>query len=338
METGPEVVEVGPEVTPGKPEVARRPNWRSRRPGNRTSRRPSLRSEPAKPEVYAGHSREVEPVKPDVEPGNLEVAPGNPEVTPAKPEVEPANPRVEPVNLEVEPANPRVEPVNLEVGPVNPQGGPANPHVERASPHVVRNNLPGLAGDFPGERTRIPTAWPFRLVCSIHWAVLRLAVLGLLTGTLAACYASARRRALRRHQPDDGDTWFEIALLPRTTQTGCTNTTATYLPQAEDGHFSVTNQCTLAGGTVLTKNASLYVLDTTTNAKLGIDLGGFIGDYWILEVATDYHYLVVGHPSRDYLWILSRTKQLSADDTSHILARVQAQGFDTSNLVYTTQN
>jgi apolipoprotein D and lipocalin family protein len=327
-------VEVGPEVTPGKPEVAPAKLEVAPAKPDVTPAKPEV--EPAKPEVTPAKP-EVEPVKPDVEPGNLEVAPGNPEVTPAKPEVEPANPRVEPVNLEVEPANPRVEPVNLEVGPVNPQGGPANPHVERASPHVVRNNLPGLAGDFPGERVRIPTAWPFRLVCSIHWAVLRLAVLGLLTGTLAACYAPLDVAPYVDTSQMTG-TWFEIALLPRTTQTGCTNTTATYLPQAEDGHFSVTNQCTLAGGTVLTKNASLYVLDTTTNAKLGIDLGGFIGDYWILEVASDYHYLVVGHPSRDYLWILSRTKQLSADDTSHILARVQSQGFDTSNLVYTTQN
>ena len=41
-----------------------------------------------------------------------------------------------------------------------------------------------------------------------------------------------------------------------------------------------------------------------TAAKLRIDVGGFYGDYWILEVGEHYEYAVVGVPSRDYLWIL----------------------------------
>jgi apolipoprotein D and lipocalin family protein len=132
-------------------------------------------------------------------------------------------------------------------------------------------------------------------------------------------------------------TWYEIGHLPRPTQNGCSNTTATYAPIAEDGHFSVTHQCTLAGGTVLTSNATLYVMDATTNAKLGIDLGGFIGDYWILEVPSDYHYLVVGHPSRAYFWILSRDKQMTSADLTHVLSLAQASGFDTSLMQWTPQ-
>ena len=132
-------------------------------------------------------------------------------------------------------------------------------------------------------------------------------------------------------------TWYEIAHLPRTTQDGCSGTTATYMPQAEDGHFSVTHQCTLASGAVSTSNATLYVLDKTTNSKLGIDLGGFIGDYWILEVPSDYRYLVVGHPSRSYWWLLSRSKQIAPSDLTTVLAHAQAAGFDTSQLIYTAQ-
>jgi apolipoprotein D and lipocalin family protein len=132
-------------------------------------------------------------------------------------------------------------------------------------------------------------------------------------------------------------TWYEIGHLPRPTQAGCSNTTATYTPQLENGHFSVIHQCTLAGGTRLTSQAALYVLDTKTNAKLGIDLGGFIGDYWILEVPSDYHYIVVGHPSRDYLWILAKGKQMSAGDLDHVLGLARSRGFDTSQLEYTPQ-
>ena len=38
------------------------------------------------------------------------------------------------------------------------------------------------------------------------------------------------------------------------------------------------------------------------------------GDYWILALPTDYRYVVVGEPSRTYLWILSRTPRMTADD------------------------
>ncbi len=135
-----------------------------------------------------------------------------------------------------------------------------------------------------------------------------------------------------------GGTWYEIAHLPRATQDGCSGTTATYTPLSDDSHFSVVHQCTLRDGSLLTSNATLYVLDQSNTAKLGIDLGGFIGDYWILEVASDYRYVVVGHPSRDYLWILSRDKHLAQVDLDAVLAHAKVEGFDTSTLEYTNQD
>ena len=134
-----------------------------------------------------------------------------------------------------------------------------------------------------------------------------------------------------------GGTWFEIAHLPLAAQEGCTNTTATYTP-VEDGHFSVVHQCTLTNGGAVKQAATLYDLGDASHAKLGIDLGGFIGDYWITEVASDYRFLVVGHPSRNYFWILAREKKLAQSDLDEILARAQREGFDTSKLEYTPQD
>jgi len=132
-------------------------------------------------------------------------------------------------------------------------------------------------------------------------------------------------------------TWYEIAHLPRTTQEGCTQTTATYAP-IEDGKLSVLHQCTLANGAIQKSAATLYDLGDASHAKLGIDLGGFIGDYWITDVASDYRYVVVGHPSRDYLWILSRDKHMAQSDLDAVLARAKSEQFDVSKLEYTTQN
>ncbi len=132
-------------------------------------------------------------------------------------------------------------------------------------------------------------------------------------------------------------TWFEIGHQPRSTQEGCAGTTATYTP-VSNGHFAVMHQCTLPGGQTLQSTATLYVIDQKTNAKLGIDLGGFIGDYWIIDQASDYHYVVVGHPSRQYLWILARDKHLGQQDLDTILAHAKQNGFDTSVLEYTNQD
>ena len=74
-----------------------------------------------------------------------------------------------------------------------------------------------------------------------------------------------------------------------------------------------------------------------TAAKLRIDVGGFYGDYWILEVGEHYEYAVVGVPSRDYLWILSRTPTMDKPALDGILTRTREKKFDTARLEFTVQ-
>jgi apolipoprotein D and lipocalin family protein len=129
--------------------------------------------------------------------------------------------------------------------------------------------------------------------------------------------------------------WFEIAKLPRTTQAKCTATTAFYT--LRDNGLDVQNEChldTLSGET-RTKAARATVTDSTS--KLSLDIGGFTGDYWILEVGDHYEYSVIGVPSRDYLWILSRTPTMDATVRDGIVKRMNAAKFDTSRLEYTVQ-
>ena len=63
----------------------------------------------------------------------------------------------------------------------------------------------------------------------------------------------------------------------------------------------------------------------------------FRGDYWIIELAPDYRYAVIGHPSRDYLWILSRTPDMDPSDYAMLLARIEAHGYDLGRLERTPQ-
>ncbi len=134
-------------------------------------------------------------------------------------------------------------------------------------------------------------------------------------------------------------TWYEIASFPQSFQRGCTATTATYTLR-EDGDVDVLNRCRKGSvdGEERSARGRARVVDRATNAKLKVSFfRPFWGDYWIVDLADDYSYAVVGHPGRDYLWILARTPTMADATYRSILARLQAQGYETSRLVRTLQ-
>ncbi len=134
-------------------------------------------------------------------------------------------------------------------------------------------------------------------------------------------------------------TWYEIAAFPQRFQRGCTATTATYALRA-DGDLDVLNRCRKGApdGEERSARGRARVVDRATGAKLEVSFfRPFWGDYWIIDLADDYSYAVVGHPSRDYLWILGRTPQMSEETYHAIVTRLQGQGYETARLVRTLQ-
>ena len=134
-------------------------------------------------------------------------------------------------------------------------------------------------------------------------------------------------------------TWYEIASYPQSFQKGCTATTANYAARA-DGDITVVNRCRKDSleGEEDTAEGRARVVDTATHAKLEVSFfRPFWGDYWIIQLAPDYSYAVVGHPGRDYLWILSRTPQLDEAVYAGILAKLKEQSYDLSRLQRTLQ-
>jgi lipocalin len=67
----------------------------------------------------------------------------------------------------------------------------------------------------------------------------------------------------------------------------------------------------------------------------GAVLLAFKGDYYILALADDYSYALVGHPNRDYLWVLSRSAIMDDGVYQQLLAKAAELGFDTARLVRT---
>jgi apolipoprotein D and lipocalin family protein len=134
-------------------------------------------------------------------------------------------------------------------------------------------------------------------------------------------------------------TWYDIASFPQRFQKGCTNTTATYTLR-KDGEIDVFNRCRQGSlqGEEDSATGRARVVDRATNAKLEVSFfRPFWGDYWIIDLGSDYDYAVVGHPGRDYLWILSRTPSMDAEVYAGIIERLKKQGYQVERLQKTLQ-
>ena len=134
--------------------------------------------------------------------------------------------------------------------------------------------------------------------------------------------------------------WYEVASFPQCFQQGCVATTANYTLR-DDGRIRVENECRDGSFDAELRRVEGVAWVTDPNgsqAKLKVQFfWPFSGDYWIIELDPEYRYAVVGHPSRDYLWILARTRTLNSVVYEALRARIEAQGYDLGRLNRTPQ-
>jgi apolipoprotein D and lipocalin family protein len=132
--------------------------------------------------------------------------------------------------------------------------------------------------------------------------------------------------------------WYEISSFPQNFQKGCNCTTAEY--SMGNDYVRVVNTCRKDSpdGKISQAKGKAFVVKGSNNAKLRVQFfWPFRGDYWIIDLAADYSYAVVGDPSRKYLWILSRTPQMAEGLYQEIVLRCVEKGFDVNKLVKTDQ-
>lgn len=131
--------------------------------------------------------------------------------------------------------------------------------------------------------------------------------------------------------------WYEIARFPQRFEKGCTCSTAEYSLN-DDGSIKVLNSCIKNGKPDIAEGKAI-ITDKKSNAKLKAQFRWpFTGKYWIIALATDYSYAMIGHPNRKYLWLLSRKPVMDGQTYNHLLTRAADKGFDIRNLVRTVQN
>jgi apolipoprotein D and lipocalin family protein len=138
-------------------------------------------------------------------------------------------------------------------------------------------------------------------------------------------------------------TWYEIARLDHSFERDLDQVTATYSLR-EDGGIKVLNRgfntqkkewSDAEGKAYFTEPANK---DGTYMGKLKVSFfGPFYGPYHIIALdKTQYNYVMVTS-GKDYLWILSRTPQLTYPIKQELMAQAKTLGFSTENLIFVKQ-
>jgi apolipoprotein D and lipocalin family protein len=142
-------------------------------------------------------------------------------------------------------------------------------------------------------------------------------------------------------------TWYEIARLPNRFQNQCVgDVTATYTV-LENGDIRVVNRCRKEDGEFTqaegrARRASSDGPASQLEVRFAPAWMSFLpfvwGDYWILDLAPDYTYAVVGDPDRKYLWILARSTALDQETVDTLVDIARLQGYDTAALMFTAHS
>ncbi|MEY3200612.1 MAG: hypothetical protein RIR70_162 [Pseudomonadota bacterium] len=160
----------------------------------------------------------------------------------------------------------------------------------------------------------------------------------LLLACLAACRTHAPLPTVASVDiPRYMGTWYEIAHLPNRFQADCVADTQAHYQQ-ENERVQVVNRCRMKEGTFKEARGIAHVVADSGNAKLRVSFfRPFYGDYWILALGPDYQWVLVGEPSREYAWVLSRRPQMEAATLDEVLAQAAKLGFDAGAFTRTYQ-
>lgn len=128
--------------------------------------------------------------------------------------------------------------------------------------------------------------------------------------------------------------WYSLYSIPTLMDKHWKETTETYTLKG-GGHFDVLTTYHKEGKTE----------EKTITSKLFFDTAQPDGDmkaqffwpfkigYWIIELAEDYSYVVVGHPDEKYLFIMARKPEMDPELLVDIIERCRQKGYKVEELV-----
>lgn len=134
--------------------------------------------------------------------------------------------------------------------------------------------------------------------------------------------------------------WYEVARLDHSFERGLSKVTADYSLR-DDGGVRVLNRGYSAADQKWKEaEGKAYFVGQPDQGYLKVSFfGPFYGAYVIAELDHEnYQYSLVTGPNTSYLWILSRTPTLDAATKDRLVKKASSLGFDTSKLIFVSQD
>ena len=160
----------------------------------------------------------------------------------------------------------------------------------------------------------------------------------LATGLLAGCAVTPQGvTPVDNFEPDRYlGTWYEIARLDHRFERGLSEVSATYSKRSNGGINVINRGLDKQTGKRKEAKGRAYFVTDPAIARLKVTFfWPFYGGYNVIELDREnYSYALVCGPSREYLWILSRTPTLDAEILQGLISTEKQFEFDTSQLIF----
>lgn len=131
--------------------------------------------------------------------------------------------------------------------------------------------------------------------------------------------------------------WYSLSSIPTFFDKGSRETTTTYNWDAKGYYDVLTTYKKGDDQDVHTYKSKLFQVEGSNNSQMKAQfIWPYKVDYWIIELADDYSYVVVGHPDHKFLFIMSRKPSMDKKLYDEIVARCKAKGYAVEKL--TSQN
>ena len=130
--------------------------------------------------------------------------------------------------------------------------------------------------------------------------------------------------------------WYEIARLDHRFERGLDRVTANYTLRDDGGVRVINKGYKTDAGEWTEIEGKAYFVGAEDQGHLKVSFfGPFYASYVVFELDQEnYQYAFVSGNTTSYLWLLSRTPQVSDGLVARFEARAKELGFDTEDLIY----
>jgi apolipoprotein D and lipocalin family protein len=127
--------------------------------------------------------------------------------------------------------------------------------------------------------------------------------------------------------------WYVIGFIPTMFDKKWNYTTETYTLNEKGNYDIYTTYRKTEDDQVHSVRSTGFINKDSGNSKWKVQfIWPFKADYWVIALAEDYSYAVVGNPKKSFVYIMSRTPTLSESIYNKLVEHCKDAGYDISKL------